>query len=383
MVPIAMAFGVLQLTGSTSSTGIVISSQIAASVLVVLFGGVVADRVSRRRVMVSADVAAMFGQAAMAAALISGRANVPLLMLLMAWNGVAGAFHHPALMGFVPQVVPAEKLQAANALLGTARSGAFALGAACGGVLVALVGSGATIAIDALGFAIAALLVSRIRVSVEQAGTSTSLLEDLRGGWAEFTSHRWLWVIVLQFSVLVAASESVYGLIGPAVAKQSMGGAPDWGFISAAAGVGTLVGGFVALRLHVVRPMLFATNCMFMTAAPALMLAMTTRVWMIAFATFASGICGQIFGVLWNTTLQRKIPPGLLSRVSAYDALGSIGLAPLGVIAAGFLLESAGSRTTSFIAATLMIVPTAAALLEPEVRRMRLDSPRNAGEGSI
>ena len=383
MVPIAMAFGVLQLTGSTSSTGIVISSQIAASVLVVLFGGVVADRVSRRRVMVSADVAAMFGQAAMAAALISGRANVPLLMLLMAWNGVAGAFHHPALMGFVPQVVPAEKLQAANALLGTARSGAFALGAACGGVLVALVGSGATIAIDALGFAIAALLVSRIRVSVEQAGTSTSLLEDLRGGWAEFTSHRWLWVIVLQFSVLVAASESVYGLIGPAVAKQSMGGAPDWGFISAAAGVGTLVGGFVALRLHVLRPMLFATNCMFMTAAPALMLAMTTRVWMIALATFASGICGQIFGVLWNTTLQRKIPPGLLSRVSAYDALGSIGLAPLGVIAAGFLLESAGSRTTSFIAATLMIVPTAAALLEPEVRRMRLDSPRNAGEGSI
>jgi len=383
MVPIAMAFGVLQLTGSTSSTGIVISSQIAASVLVVLFGGVVADRVSRRRVMVSADVAAMFGQAAMAAALISGRANVPLLMLLMAWNGVAGAFHHPALMGFVPQVVPAEKLQAANALLGTARSGAFALGAACGGVLVALVGSGATIAIDALGFAIAALLVSRIRVSVEQAGTSTSLLEDLRGGWAEFTSHRWLWVIVLQFSVLVAASESVYGLIGPAVAKQSMGGAPDWGFISAAAGVGTLVGGFVALRLHVLRPMLFATNCMFMTAAPALMLAMTTRVWMIAFATFASGICGQIFGVLWNTTLQRKIPPGLLSRVSAYDALGSIGLAPLGVIAAGFLLESAGSRTTSFIAAALMIVPTAAALLEPEVRRMRLDSPRNAGEGSI
>ena len=383
MVPIAMAFGVLQLTGSTSSTGIVISSQIAASVLVVLFGGVVADRVSRRRVMVSADVAAMFGQAAMAAALISGRANVPLLMLLMAWNGVAGAFHHPALMGFVPQVVPAEKLQAANALLGTARSGAFALGAACGGVLVALVGSGATIAIDALGFAIAALLVSRIRVSVEQAGTSTSLLEDLRGGWAEFTSHRWLWVIVLQFSVLVAASESVYGLIGPAVAKQSMGGAPDWGFISAAAGVGTLVGGFVALRLHVVRPMLFATNCMFMTAAPALMLAMTTRVWMIAFATFASGICGQIFGVLWNTTLQRKIPPGLLSRVSAYDALGSIGLAPLGVIAAGFLLESAGSRTTSFIAAALMIVPTAAALLEPEVRRMRLDSPRNAGEARL
>jgi MFS family permease len=374
MVPIAMAFGVLQLTGSTSATGVVIASQIAAQFVVVLFGGVVADRVSRRRVIVTANVAAMVGQAAMAAALISNHASVPLLMFLMAWNGIAGAFHGPALVGFLPQVVTQERLHAANALLGTARSGAFALGAACGGILVAMFGSGATIAIDAFGFGIAALLVSRIRSSEQPAVASATLLEDLRGGWAEFTSHRWLWVIVLQFSLVVASAESVYGLIGPAVAKASMGGPPDWGFISAAFGAGTLCGGFIALRLHVIRPMLFATNCVFVGAAPALMLAMSTRVWLIAVATFANGVCGQIFGVLWNTTLQRKIPADLLSRVSAYDALGSIGLAPLGVIAAGFLLESIGARTTLLIAAAMVIVPTALALLEPDVRRLRFDS---------
>jgi predicted MFS family arabinose efflux permease len=376
MVPIAMAFGVLQLTGSTSATGIVIASQIGAQLLVVLFGGVVADRVSRRRVMVTADLAAMIGQLAMAAALISGRANVPLLMFLMAWNGVAGAFHHPALVGFVPQVVAPEKLHAANALLGTARSGAFALGAACGGVLVALVGSGATIAIDAVGFGAAALLISRIRIAEHATPPAATLLDDLRGGWTEFTSHRWLWVIVLQFSLVVAASESVYGLIGPAVAKQSMNGAPDWGFISAAFGVGTLVGGFVALRLHVVRPMLFATNCVFVGAAPALMLALTTRAWAIAVATFAHGIAGQIFGVLWNTTLQRKIPTALLSRVSAYDSLGSIALAPLGLVAAGFLLESVGAHATLLIAAMLIVVPTALALVDTDVRGLRFDSRR-------
>jgi predicted MFS family arabinose efflux permease len=374
MVPIAMAFGVLQLTGSTSDTGLVIASQIGGTLTVVLFGGVVADRQSRRRVIVGADLAGALGQAAMAVVLISGRGNVPLLMALMAWNGVAGAFVHPAQVGFVPQVVAPQRLHAANALLATARSAALALGAAVGGVLVALVGSGATIAIDAVGLTIAALLVSRIRVDTKPPEPTTSLLEDLRGGWSEFTSHRWLWVIVLQFSLLVAAQESVFGLIGPAVAKQSMGGAPDWGFISAAFGAGTLLGGLVILRIDVVRPMLFGTNCMFVAAVPSLMLAVSPRVWPVAVTTFAYGVCGQIFGVLWNTTLQRKIPSTMLSRVSAYDALGSIGLAPLGIVAAGFLLESAGSAVTLFIAAATIVVPTALALLEPSVRRLRLDS---------
>jgi predicted MFS family arabinose efflux permease len=263
MVPIAMAFGVLQLTGSTSDTGLVIASQIVGTIAVVLFGGVVADRQSRRRVIVVADLAAALGQVVMAAVLISGRGNVPLLMVLMVWNGAAGAFVHPAQVGFVPQVVAPQQLHAANALLATARSAALSLGAAIGGVLVALVGSGATIAVDAAGLTIAALLVSRIRVGARPPEPSTSLLDDLRGGWVEFTSHRWLWVIVLQFSLLVAAAESVYGLIGPAVSKESMNGAADWGFVMAAFGAGTLLGGVVILRINVVRPMLFGTNCVF------------------------------------------------------------------------------------------------------------------------
>ncbi len=370
MVPIAMAFGVLELTGSTSATGMVISSQIAATVVVILFGGVVADRMSRRRLIVAADAAAMIGQVAMAVALMSGHASVPLLMALMAWNGIAAAFNGPAQMGFVPEIVAPERLRAANALLGTARSAAFSLGAACGGVLVALVGSGATIAIDAVGLAIAATLVARIPRADRVASAATNLLEDLLGGWREFTSHRWLWVIVLQFSLVVAAHQSVFGLIGPAVAKASLGGAPAWGVISATFGAGTLLGGVVALRVKVLRPMLFATNCVFVGAAPALMLALTTRVWLIALATFISGISGQIFGVLWNTTLQCKIPSDVLSRVSAYDALGSIGLAPLGVVGAGFLLESVDARLTLLLAAAMIIVPTALALLVRDVREM-------------
>jgi len=374
MAPIAMAFGVLQLTGSARDTGIVVAAQTVAQVLVLMFGGVVADRISRRRVMVAADLLAMMSQATMAAAFIFGFAEVPLLVVLMVCNGIALAFHNPALVGFIPQVVKPEKLQAANALLGTARSGAFSLGAACAGVLVALFGSGATIAIDALGFGVAAILVSRIVAASPVSTRASTLLQDLRSGWTEFVSHRWLWVIVLQFAFVVAASQSVYGLIGPTVANQSMGGAPAWGFITAGFGIGTLCGGFLALRLTVVRPMRVATCCVFAWAAPALLLAITTTVWPIVLATLVHGVCSQVFGVLWFTTLQRKIPADMLSRVSAYDNLGSIALAPLGIIAAGVLLESVGARTTLLIAVAMIVVPTALALLDRDVRQMRLDS---------
>ncbi len=374
MAPIAMAFGVLHVTGSARDTGVVIACQTAAQIAVLLFGGVVADRVSRRRVMVSADVLAMSIQATMAIAFVTGHAHVPLMMALMVCNGVALAFHQPALVGFIPQVVKPEKLQAANALLGTARSGAFALGAACAGILVALFGSGPTIAIDAAGFGIAAVLVSRIGVpAVAQARTS-DLIDDLKSGWREFVSHQWLWVIVLQFSLIVAAVQSVYGLIGPTVAKTSMGGPPDWGFISAAFGIGTLTGGFVAMRLNVVRPMLVITMCVFVYAAPALLLASTTMVWLVAIATFAHGVCGQLVGVLWYTTLHRKIPAEMLSRISSYDALGSFALAPLGLIAAGVSIEALGTQTTAWIAVAMVVIPTALTLCVRDVRQMRLDA---------
>jgi len=111
----------------------------------------------------------------------------------------------------------------------------------------------------------------------------------------------------------------------------------------------------------------------FAFAAPALLLATTAKVWLVALGTFAHGVCGQNFGVLWMTTLQRKIPPNMLSRVSAYDALGSFALAPLGIVAAGVAVEALGTQTTAWIAVAMVVIPTALTLLVRDVRQMRLD----------
>lgn len=373
MAPIAIAFGVLELTGSARDTGLVVASQTGAQVLALLVGGVIADRLPRRRVMIGADLAAMLVQATIALCFALDWATVPRLMGLMALNGAALAFHSPALTGIIPEVVPARRLQSANALLGTARSGALSLGAAAGGVLVASAGAGATVLVNALTFAASAALVARLTVRPTKPRQRATVVQDLRGGFTEFVSHRWLWIIVLQFSLVVAGTQSFYGLLGPAVSRIALGGAVDWGFIAAAFGVGTLCGGLIALRIAVVHPMRVATLCVLVFALPPLVLASSDVMWPVAMATFAHGLAGQIFGVLWVTTLQRKVPSEMLSRVSAYDNLGSIALAPLGLIGAGALLEWAGATTALVVAAALIVVPTLLALLDRDVRTMRLD----------
>lgn len=374
MAPIAMAFGVLELTGSTTDAAIVIAAPTLASIAVLLIGGVIADRTSRQRVIYGSESLAMLAQFSLAYLFLSNTATVPWLTFFMLINGLAIAFHAPAATGLIIQLVDQKDLQATNALLGTARNGAMAGGAALGGILVAAFGAGVTLVIDAVSFGLSALLVYSLKPKLQAQLAAASIFEDLRTGWREFTSHTWLWVIVLQFSLIVASGEAVFGLIGPAVAREQMGGAADWGFIASGFGLGTLVGGIVGMKIRPKHPMRFATFCVFFFCGVDLTLAVPLPVLAIATAAFISGFAGQLFSVLWYTTLQTKVPAQMLSRVSAYDHLGSIALAPLGIVVGGILFEAVGFRTTLILAAMTVIVPTLIVLCVRDVRMMTTES---------
>lgn len=375
MTPVAIAFGVLEMTGSTADSALVIAAPVAAQVIVILLGGALADRTSRQRMIVSAEALAGISQAAIAALFLTNLATIPLLVALAAITGAAFALELPAKTGFITQIVRGTNLQAANALLGAARSGAITIGAALAGVLVATVGVGLTLAFDALTFLVAAGLIASIRGLPQVRPAPASLWRDLQSGWREFVSHQWLWTIVLQFSILVAGLEAVHGLLGPAVARESLGGAVAWGLIAASSGFGTVLGGLVGLRLRVQRPMWFASLCAFVFAGTPLALALPAPLAIIMAAACVSGIAGSWFGMLWYTTLQQRVPPELLSRVSAYDHFGSIALAPVGVLVGGILFEVLGAQPTLLLAAAAVIIPTAAVLFVPDVRRMRSDDP--------
>ena len=335
-----------------------------------LFGGALADRGHRQRILVVADCTAAASQAFVAALFLTGNAAVPLLAALAAITGAANGMNLPTMTGFITQVVPRERLREANALLATARSTAQVLGAALAGVLVAAFGAGWTLAIEAVTFLSSALLIAGISAQPQVVGQRETLLRSLRDGWGEFVSHRWLWVVVLQFAFVIAGIQAFYGLIGPTLAQRMLGGATSWGVIAAGFGIGTLLGGALVLRLDPRHPMRLAVLCVFGGSLPMAACFLPAPVLVITAAAMLNGITAQTFSVLWNTAVQQRIPAESLSRVSAWDYLGSICCAPLGVIGAGWMLDHLHFRVALAVSMALVIVPTLAALCVRDVRML-------------
>jgi len=383
MAPVALPFAVLEdMHGSARDVGLVIAAASGAQVVFQIFAGALADRGSRRAQMVTGDLAAAAAQGAIALLLALQLASLPALVLLQVVIGTALALQHPAAVGLVPLVVERERLQSANALLAIANSTAMGLGAAAAGIVAAKLGARVALAIDAVTFVASAVLVSGVRERAQERTQTESLLAELRGGWREFTSHRWLWTIVLQFTVMLVGWFGTYAVVGPVIAKRALGGAAAWGIIASANGFGLIAGGFVALRVHFPRPIFAATLCCFPFALLPLTLIGPLAVSWIAAAAFAAGVAGELFGVLWYTALHTHVDPAALSRVSAYDAVGSIALVPLGEVLAGFALDAFGATATLVGASAAIVVPTAVVLLVRDVRELRATAPARSSGSS-
>lgn len=247
VAPIALGFAVLDLTGSVASLGLVVAARSVANVALLLVAGVLADRLPRGLVVSGSQAVAAVSQGVVAVLVLTGSATVPLLAGVGVVNGAAAAVAFPATSALVPQIVPPHLLQQANALSRLGLNAALIGGAAAGGALVALAGPGWGLAVDAFTFAVAAACFAGVSVSSLRSGPATSPLRDLRDGWTEFASRRWVWVVVLQFCVVNAAWVGGSAVLGPAVADETIGRA-SWGLSLAALPVGLVVGGLVAMR---------------------------------------------------------------------------------------------------------------------------------------
>ena len=370
MAPVALAFAVLDLTGSTADLGIVLASRSVATIVLVLFGGVWADRLPRHRVMVLSNVGSGVSQAAVAALLLTGQAQVWHLAVFGAVNGATSAFFFPASTGIVPQTVPAGLLQQANATLRLALNATNIGGAALGGLLVAATSPGWAIAADASSYGVAALALARMRVRAAERTGATTVFEELRGGWHDFRSRTWLWAIVLQFGVVNAVFVGALNVLGPDVAKRHLGGAAAWGIVLTATSVGLVCSGLLLLRWRPRRLLRTASLAVFGMALPLLALARPETLAVVVVAAFAAGFLTEIFGVLWDTTYQQEIPPDRISRVTAYDALGSWVLIPIGFAVVGPVAAAVGNRATLLGSASLVVAATALVFLSRDVRTL-------------
>lgn len=372
--PIALAFAVLDLTGSTADLGLVVGARSLANVALVLFGGVLADRWGRSTVLVWSNVVSAATQGAVAMLVLTGQATIPRLIVLGIANGATAAASLPASSALVPQTVPAPLLVEANAVNRVGSHGATMAGAAVGGVVVAAVGPGWALAADAASFLLAGLLYAGVRAPAPRRTTTTTTWHDLREGWTAFTSQTWIWVVVAAFALVNAAWVGGVHVLGPAVADATFGRA-SWGVIVSASTAGMLLGGVVAFRLRPRRPMRIGMLCTVPYALLPLALASTPVVPVLIIAAVLGGACVEVFGVAWETTLQRNVPSDRLARVYAYDVLGSFVAIPLGQVAVGPLADLVGLRPVLLGVAAIIVLAALAALTSRSVRDVRGDPP--------
>jgi predicted MFS family arabinose efflux permease len=360
---------VLDLTGSASDLGYVFAAKTVPLVGFLLVGGVFADRLPRRAVMLAADVARMGSQGAVAVLILTHTAHVWELVVLQAVAGTASAFFNPASTGLTPMTVSPERLQQANALRGLSMASTGIVGTAIGGGVVTLVGPGWALAVDAASYGVSAFFLAQLRLPPHVTLPPQSFLSDLREGWREFSSRTWVWVIVLTASI-GNMMNSIFAVIGVVIAKRSLGGPLAWTAILAAFGIGSFIGGIVSLRIRVRRPLFFGSSMLVFLAGPTALLALRAPALVVAAGALLAGGGNMIFNSLWETALQRHVPAAALSRVSAYDWFGSMAFAPLGLAIAGPLAAAIGDAETLWIATGGSLAMAAFAVATPSVRRL-------------
>jgi MFS family permease len=377
LAPIAVAFAILDNGGGATAVGLSFAAWTLAQVTMLSLGGVVGDRVPRRLVMIGSDVGSTAVRTTMGVLLVSGHAEIWQLIALQACGGAAVAFYSPASYGLVREVVPDDELQQANGLLAIARYAAFPLGAAVGGSIVALIGPGTAMLVDAGTYAASALLLSRIQVeSIARAGAG--FVRELRDGWSAFVEQTWVWILVLYISLYFLLTYAPFFVLGPYVAKHSMDGARSWAFVVTGEGVGALLGGLAGLRWRVRQPMVTTGLLLMVTAAQNLILAFHPTTLLLTITATGAGFAFALGSVVWDTTLQRRVAPEKLARVASYGWMGSMVFLPAGYALAGPIAMAIGLKTYLVIAAAWIVVSTLFVIRLRAVREVGLDDGTDA-----
>jgi hypothetical protein len=375
MVPVALTFAVLQEGRPAAQVGYVLAAETVPLVVLLLAGGVVADRFSRRAVMLGADIVRCVSELLLAALVITGSPPLWVLMVLAGVIGAGQAFFNPALTGLVPLIAGPGHLQQANALKGVASSTGQILGPAAAGLIVAAGGAGWAIAVDGATYAVSALCLSRLQLPAVVAGEREPFVRQLSAGWNEFRARTWLWAIVAQFGLFHLLVYAPFMVLGAVIANGSHGGATAWGLVLTAQGAGAILGGLAVLRTRPRRPLITATIGTLAFTGPVALLALRAPFATVAAAAAVSGAGIAVFGTLWDTALQQHIPADVLSRVSAYDWLGSVALVPLGYALTGPLAGTLGVSGTLWLAVAWNLIGCAAVLAVPAVRRLGRPRP--------
>jgi MFS family permease len=390
IVLVALGLFVIDLTGSATDLGLVLAAQSLPLVGFLLLGGVWADRLPRQRVMIATDLARFALHAAVAFLIFSGSVQIWYLVVIEALFGTAEAFFRPAATGLLPQTVPEQEIQQANALSALSNNiGEFA-GPALATALVLGLGAGWAFALDAGTFLLSAAFLARVRprrrdgpAGVAEPSTRATVWSEMREGFREVRSRRWVWGTLAAFSVALFCGLAPWFVLGPMVAREQYGHIGVYGLVAAALGIGTIAGSLLGVGWRPHYPMRSAMFAILPWPLAAVMYAAGVTLFIVIPFTVIAGTGIALFDVWWLTALAERIPADKLSRVSSYDWMVSLALLPLGYILAGPLANVFGAVEVLLGGSALACIALAVGLLPRETRMLeRMDGGEPVATGN-
>lgn len=371
MAGVAFAFAVLAVENSPTALGYVLAANTVPLVLFMLYGGVVADRLPLTVVLRFGLLAAGLLQGLTAALVITGVARIWMLVVLAALSGTVMALVFPALVSIMPQLVPRELLQQANALQSLSRGSMRIIGPTIAALLVAGVGPGWALGIDAATYLVSAAVLLAVRLPPRPPREErTSTIAELREGWTYFRSTTWLWVVVVGFGALNAIHTGAWFTLGPARAKETIG-VQGWGYVLSAESVGLILVTVVLLRVSLRRPLLTGMLGVTLMGVPILVFGAVPHVVPLLCVALLAGAGSEVFNLGWTVTMQEHVPERMLSRAFSYDALGSFVAMPIGQLAAGPLAAAYGYRDVMVVSGVMYVLICALVLSSRSVRNLR------------
>jgi MFS family permease len=380
MLPVALAAGLLEHGYGAGAVGLAMASTAAAFAGLVVFGGVIADRFSTRRLMIGADLVRLVTQSLAAGLFFAGHVVLWQICAIGFVNGVAGAVFQPGVASTVPRL--AADIQGANGAIRIAESAAQLAGPAVAGLLVGFASPGSVFAAHAATYATSALclLLLRLPPLPEGSGAATgrgmrAFRADLVQGWREFRSRTWLWAVIAVWCLYMIA---VWGPTVPLVATEvvQQHGPRAYGLVNSALGAGTVVGGLLALRLRPRRMLRAGAISLFAFFGLPASVGAGLGVPAMAIGAAVAGAGMSFWGVMWATSVQTQVPPDVLNRIHAYDVAGSLAMMPVGQALAGPAADAVGAGHVLLIAAATSLAVAAALLAVPAIRDLvRADAP--------
>jgi MFS family permease len=368
---LALVLYITQRTGSPTDLGLVLAAGTVPLMALILFGGVWADRLPRHRIMIGADVTRTVLHGALAILILAGGASVAQMVVIEALFGAARAFFQPAYTGLLPQTIAEEQIQDARALSEVTNNLAILVGPALGTILVLGVGAGEAFALDAATFVFSAAMLVRVHPRPRgEAPSPEPVLQELRAGWREVRSRSWVWVTIACFTGALLCVYAQWYALAPVIAREHYGGAGVFGLLESVAGVGAVAGALLGVKWRPRRPLRAGLILILVWPLQDIVFAFSSPLALVLPFAFATGFGFSLFGVWWETALARHIPPHAISRVSAYDWMGSLALLPLGFVIAGPLAGAFGARNVLGVGSAIGFVLLLVALTPRSTREL-------------